>query len=228
MERENHLLIPQESDIEKQLRAENENLKIMLEKANQEIEELKRKTKYDFLTGLHNRDFFHEQAKRKIDQINKPLLDERRERGAPKNISAIFIDVDNFKWINDEFGHEMGDRALKEVAEALKSSVRSDKDIAARIGGEEFVVLMSDTTEEMAKKKAEDLLKQISRRATLQMGERISDPFISVEASVGVAELKKGEDLIDFISRSDKAMYTAKENGKNRVVSFSEIPKEDE
>lgn len=225
MERESSGLITPEKDLEKeQLLAEVGDLKLKLDKAYQEIEDLKKKSDYDFLTGLYNRRFFNQQTEKIINQINKPFSGERRERSASKNITAIFIDLDNFKWINDKFGHETGDRVLKEAAEALKSSVRGDKDIAARIGGEEFVVLMSDTTEEVAKKKAEDLLKQISRRTTMHTGDDISNPFISVEASIGVAEFKKGENLSDFISRSDKAMYIAKESGKNQVIAFSEIP----
>ena len=212
---------------DEQIKKENAELRQENAELRKKIEELQEKSQHDFLTGLYNRDFFQQQAGKKVDQINKPFSDERRERGALKDVAVIFIDVDNFKWINDEFGHEAGDRVLREVAEALKSSVRGDKDVAARIGGEEFAVLMSDTTEEMARKKAEDLLKQISRRTTMQMGSNLSDPFISVEASMGVAEFKKGENLSDFISRSDKAMYIAKESGKNQVVAFSEIPEQE-
>lgn len=225
MERENPELIAAEKDFEKeQFRAEIDRLRSELSKAHEEITYLKKKNNHDFLTGLYNREFFQQQVGKKIEQINKPSLDERREGSGPKNITAIFIDLDNFKWINDEFGHEIGDRVLKEAAEALKSNIRSDKDIAARLGGEEFVVVMSDATEEAAKKKAEYLLEQISRRTKMQTGGDVSDAFISAEASIGVAEFQKGENLSDFISRSDKAMYAAKESGKNRVVSFSEIP----
>lgn len=186
------------------------------------LKEALEKSEKDSLTGLYNRAYFEEKARKMIERAGRAPDLERRENSLPKKTSLIFIDVDNFKSINDEYGHEAGDTVLKEVSKVLKIHTRGDSDIAARLGGEEFIAFMPGASEAVAKERAEqfrDLIRTFKVRIP-------SGKFVPVTVSIGVAELQNGETLDQFVNRSDKAMYFAKNQGKDKVAVASEIPEQ--
>lgn len=171
-----------------------------LTKTNLELEQLSR---VDALTGVYNR--------RHFDDRLAHMIETAERYGRP--LSLIMLDIDHFKKINDDFGHEAGDNVLKSVAKAL-SSVCRNTDMFARFGGEEFVVLCSETSVRGATRLAEKLLQEI---------QQIQMPYRSVTASFGVASLSAfgtgGETLLQ---RADAALYQAKHDGRNRVCVDSE------
>ncbi len=154
----------------------------------------------DPLTGISNR--------RKIESVLKSEIDRTARTG--NSLSVIMIDIDHFKQFNDTYGHGTGDRILKEFAEVVSSSLRII-DNAGRIGGEEFLVVCPETNITGAFLVAEKL-----RIAVESMK---IDSVQQITASFGCASLIPGENFDNLISRSDKALYRAKENGRNRVES---------
>ncbi len=136
----------------------------------------------------------------------------KRRNVVVKTLSLVFADIDHFKKINDTFGHAAGDAALKKVAEILKESTRG---IAAggRGGGEEMILGLLGASEADAEKLTETIRAKIE--ATTIVFEFAT---MKVTASFGVAQLKKDKTLDELINRADKALYSAKETGRNKVV----------
>ncbi len=150
----------------------------------------------DGLTGVYNRHYLREE-----------LNELSRQRG--QIVHLIMLDVDFFKKINDELGHVKGDLVLVEVARRLQIALRSH-DLIARYGGEEFCVLLKGLDDETAAKVAERLRRAIEK-------EPIEDRPVTI--SVGCSRWHEGEPISDLLERADKALYSAKETGRNRVVS---------
>ncbi|MDD2759223.1 MAG: GGDEF domain-containing protein [Methylomonas sp.] len=155
----------------------------------------------DTLTQTHNRAAFN-------DMLSREIM--RASRGG-QQLSLIFIDIDHFKLINDEHGHDCGDFALTSVASTVKDSVRGS-DVVFRYGGEEFVVLLSDTNQEEAAIIAERIRSNIESRI-LAYGIAV----LNLSASLGVSSLKADDDMESLVKRADSAMYKAKQTGRNRV-----------
>ncbi|MEO8751161.1 MAG: GGDEF domain-containing protein [Casimicrobiaceae bacterium] len=154
----------------------------------------------DELTGVGNR--------RKLDRAL--ATEVRRVRAGGGSLSAIMIDLDHFKRINDEYGHGAGDLVLARVGALLRKHTRSS-DIVTRFGGEEFIVLMPHTGLAQAAFKAEQLRTLLARE--------VVEPLThAVTSSFGVAELTNDDDEASFLRRVDAALYRAKESGRNRVV----------
>ncbi|WP_018239418.1 PleD family two-component system response regulator [Ensifer sp. BR816] len=160
----------------------------------------------DDLTGLHNR--------RYLDSHLKLLIDRASARGRP--LSICITDIDRFKLVNDTYGHDAGDEVLREFANRVRATVRG-ADLACRFGGEEFVIVMPDTTPEMATIVAERLRLMVEGRAFgISQGETV----LSVTASLGIATLRPQDDTAEaLLKRADSALYQAKNNGRNRVVA---------
>ena len=157
----------------------------------------------DQLTGLHNRHYMS-------DMLSKKVSRAKRHGEA---LSVIIVDIDHFKNVNDTFGHLIGDIILKSVGQVLLDSARKE-DIAARFGGEEFVLILDHCNLEDAQKKAEGLREQI---------EKLQPQKIAITASFGVAQLNKSIDKYeDLLKNADKALYKAKEEGRNRVITYTE------
>ena len=165
-----------------------------------QLEEL---STHDELTKLPNRRYFS-------DRLARDMADARRY-GHP--LSLLMIDVDHFKKLNDRCGHLVGDEALISVANTLRGAVR-EVDTVARWGGEEFTVILSRAGEREAIEVAEKLRKAI---ASLEASWSIGQPFGHVSVSIGAAELLEGEDAASLIQRADRAVYSAKREGRNRV-----------
>lgn len=152
----------------------------------------------DALTGIYNRRGFE----KFLD------MEFKLARRYKRPLSLIMFDVDNFKKINDTFGHDVGDEVLKRITEIVKKNIRST-DIFARWGGEEFMILLPETPLEKAKLVAEKLRRAIEKGDFGKVGK--------VTASFGVTQLKDEDTPETFIKRVDQAMYLAKRKGKNRV-----------
>ncbi|WP_395647819.1 PleD family two-component system response regulator [Terricaulis sp.] len=160
----------------------------------------------DQLTGLYNRRFLFAQL--------APLVQRAQCGGAP--VSVMVVDLDHFKRINDSYGHDVGDDVLKEFATRLASNVRPS-DFACRMGGEEFVVIMPNTTGDVGCLAAERLRRQIAAAPfCVGAGE------LEVTVSVGVACSEDGADNAETVlKRADEGLYEAKRAGRNRVIGKS-------
>ncbi len=161
----------------------------------------------DHLTKLYNRFYFEEEGRRELERAKR--------YGYP--LSLIILDLDNFKQINDRFGHQKGDEVLIKFAEVLKKSVRKT-DMPVRYGGEEFLVLLPHTHAEEAIKVAERIRKNfagVAFRAGMEVFR------LTVSAGVASCDLPEDCNLEDLLSKADKALYMAKKEGKNRTVVFS-------
>ncbi|MGA0612618.1 sensor domain-containing diguanylate cyclase [Caldimonas sp. KR1-144] len=171
-----------------------------LERANEELDRLARR---DALTGLHNRRSADE---RLLDEIARV-----RRHGRP--LSALVVDVDCFKRINDQHGHEAGDAVLRELAQRLPRMLRAT-DFVARQGGEEFLVLLPATGAPQAHEVAEKLRRAIALEPV--------EPVGTVTASIGVAtltpQMEAVSDPVALLRRADDALYAAKRGGRNRVA----------
>ena len=170
-------------------------------KISNALNSFKKKALFDAMTKLYNRGSFME------------ILQEQVEKfGAYTPTMALFmIDVDNFKKVNDTLGHLVGDSVLTQVAEILKTSLRKN-DYPARFGGDEFTVVAPDTNTEQSHKLAEKLRHRI-QSYDFNTGD------IPVSISVGYTIYRVGETIQNFIRRADKALYDAKQMGRN-VVCF--------
>ncbi|GEM_PF-3430979 len=157
----------------------------------------------DSLTGLYSRWYI-------LGMLRKEISRYLRNKSP---LSLLFIDIDDFKRINDTYGHDVGDSVLAKVGQIIKDSIRI-VDMAGRYGGEEFIVILPDTDEEGAFLVAERIRKAILRYI---------DHDITLSVSIGVATLKDGEVVGDreLIRRADMAMYMAKRMGKNRTVVWN-------
>jgi two-component system cell cycle response regulator len=160
----------------------------------------------DPLTSLHNRRYMNNHL--------TTLFDESAQSGRP--ISVLVIDIDYFKAVNDNYGHDVGDLVLKDFATRIRRNIRGI-DLACRMGGEEFVVVMPDTDVSQAYKVAERLRVSIASEP-FSAGEGL--PSLDITASVGVAAFEYPEDTPEIIlKRADQALYCAKRDGRNKVVA---------
>ncbi len=157
----------------------------------------------DPLTGIYNRRF--------LDAHLGTVLQQMQEQGKP--VSVVMLDIDHFKSVNDTYGHDAGDEVLRSIAERILGNIRSF-DMAARLGGEEFVVVMPDTPQEDAMAAAERLRTRIAETPIAVVGGRL----IVVTASLGVAASVRGDTSSMLLKRCDQALYGAKHEGRNRVM----------
>lgn len=181
-----------------------------------EIVRLRGLVYYDGLTGLLNRRGFMEEAERQFQLVSFGMSNIERRTGFQIPYSILFLDIDNFKKINDQHGHDVGDAALKALAGVLKERLR-EGDLPGRLGGEEFVVALIGVNLGRGKIVGEKLRKAVEDYEFNYHGQRIP-----LTISIGVAEYRDEKSLEELIASADKAMYTAKQQGKNRVISLQE------
>jgi len=196
---------------------ERESLKKELHKKDLEIKELQELVTKDPLTKLLNRRGFVELAEKFIKEVqfHKQNKDQR-SHFIVDSMAIVFVDIDNFKKINDSFGHDVGDKILK-YASLLMSEKLRISDFIGRWGGEEIVVALVGAGEKDAYQKAEEIRKAVKSRIKIP-----KIPDLEITLSIGVAELKPNESLENLIERADRAMYQAKTSGKDRVIRASE------
>ncbi|MBL8515793.1 MAG: GGDEF domain-containing protein [Betaproteobacteria bacterium] len=157
---------------------------------------------YDALTGLANR--------RHLDARLAELVAEMRDG---ETLALALIDVDAFKHINDTFTHTLGDAVLKAVAEGLREACRG-ADLPARFGGDEFVLVLPGTSVDGARQMLERLRVRMDTRDWSTL-----DPALAVTLSIGVTELRAGDSVESIVRRADEALYAAKKQGRNRVLT---------
>jgi diguanylate cyclase (GGDEF)-like protein len=168
-------------------------------------------SRVDSKTGLLNVSTWEAEAETELSRATR----------LHNSLSIALVDIDHFKMVNDTYGHLAGDRVLKAIAEALTSKSR-DYDRTGRFGGEEFVLLLAQTTWEDACKIAERLRKHVASLA-IPIDDRPDAPTMSVTVSIGVTAMARGEsfELTDLLAAADSAMYAAKQAGRN-LVAFAD------
>jgi diguanylate cyclase (GGDEF)-like protein len=159
----------------------------------------------DALTGLHNRRYFHETLAREVARAHR----------YGRQLALIVFDLDDFKAINDRIGHLSGDAVLAETAERVREAVRS-ADIACRVGGDEFAVILPESSTHDADQLYHRLRGAVSSRPVGQAGRLF--------LSAGIAEIQPDDDPTTFFERADEALYRAKELGKGQVVEHGASP----
>jgi len=166
----------------------------------QKILKFLEKEKRDNLTNLRKRDFFYE----KFEEIQK----------TQQIFSVLMIDIDKFKNINDNYGHGIGDLVIKKVASVCEKSIKTD-DLAIRWGGEEFVILLTNTDIKNGEIIAERIRSNIEK-SIIQIDEKKS---ISITISIGITQYLNNENSESIVNRADEHLYSAKKTGRNKVVS---------
>jgi diguanylate cyclase (GGDEF)-like protein len=154
----------------------------------------------DAMTELHNRRYFNETLAREVSRAQR----------YNRRLALLVLDLDNLKSINDRLGHLAGDSVLADAAGRIREVVRS-ADIPCRVGGDEFAVILPESTLEDAK--------QLYQRVQANAGSRPAGPAGPLSFSGGVAELRQQDDPVSFFKRADDALYQAKEGGKGRAVA---------
>jgi len=185
-----------------------------LEEKNSELLKENKKLEHDLmhdpLTGLNTRRYLAEIIEETISSLESSR-EERRAEGYSV-FSLLFCDIDNFKKINDTYGHGGGDDTLKKVSEIINDSVRMT-DIVCRWSGDEIVIGLMGADEEEAAK--------IAEKIRVAVEEEVKDTGVTM--SIGAVSYEKGLNIKSITDRADKAMYWAKEKGKNKVVKYSDF-----
>jgi len=205
-----NLFVLNQSKRRKAYQAKVKKLRQELQQTQQESENLKQALKQqrqkaltDPLTKLANRYAYNERMAQELTRWQR----------YQKPLSYALLDIDHFKQINDRYGHDVGDEVLVQVANLLKSRLR-ESDFVARFGGEEFVIVMPETELLTAIKVMNKLRQQIAAQPVLAQGQSIT-----VTASFGVTEFADKDTIDSVFSRADKALYRAKDKGRNQVCA---------
>jgi len=203
---ETSMMIERSNVLERQLSATTEEIGAL----RKQVEDASREAQTDALTGIGNRKSFDLQLKR--------CMQEAMEQGT--DLCLLLMDIDHFKNFNDAYGHQFGDLVLKLVSRSMVEGIKG-RDQAARYGGEEFAILLPDTDVDDAAIVAEHLRETIGNKTIVNRDTKQN--FGVVTISVGVSAYRLGEPPYVFIERADAALYRAKQNGRNRVVTEREL-----
>jgi diguanylate cyclase len=178
-------------------------IKKNLDGVKRQLVEADRAVRMDHLTGAFNRKSFDEHLKQQhqlFQLSNTP-------------VSVLSFDIDFFKKINDNYGHDIGDFMLKECVKLLQDVFKTDHDFVARVGGEEFVVVLSGHNSDHAVKRAEEVMARIRKEVFVE-----KNMELRFTASMGIAQLLEGESVEQLMKRADQALYDSKHNGRNRFT----------
>ncbi len=177
---------------------------------HERLDAVKKETMTDGLTNLPNRRAF-----------DSKLEEESRVSGDDgEALSLLMLDIDHFKRFNDTFGHQIGDQVIKLVARTLVQTLKG-RDSPARYGGEEFGVILPRTDLQQAALVGEKIRQKLAGCTMTRRGS--GEDYGQVTVSIGAALYRKGEDLSDFVSRADAALYAAKQSGRNRVLTETDL-----
>ena len=193
-----------EKVMKRKIEQANKELLMLHEQLKEENEKLLKSAIKDELTGVYNRKFFE---KRVVEEME--IADRANEK-----ISLIIFDLDRFKLVNDNFGHQFGDEVLKRTTQIAGDLIRKT-DFLNRVGGEEFAIILPNTNKAQAVFVAEKVRKALEDNKHFKVGQ--------VTGSFGVAERMKAESLRSWYKRADNALYQAKNTGRNRVVDSDKI-----
>lgn len=186
-----------------------------IKKLKKEIQKLKELAYKDELTGLYNRRGFKEEAEKFIKEvISFKKFPKRRKTFLLKNFSLVIFDIDNFKKLNDVYGHQAGDEALKILSKLILERVR-DIDLVSRWGGEEIILGLVGADENDAYKIADDIREKISK-TKFKWGRK----NLSFTISGGAADFNRAKNFEELIRKVDEALYQAKKEGKNRIIKY--------
>lgn len=199
--KQNNLLLSDNASLESIIKKRTKELEKLNAQLAKEVKLAEHNAAYDVLTNIYNRRMFEEMFKNEM----------KRARRYSHPLSVVLLDIDNFKLFNDKYGHKVGDKILCAISSVLKKSLR-ESDTLARWGGEEFIILLPNVSIEVAQEKAEALRKDIE-------GNEFSDDM-KVTCSFGVTRYIDDESSDNVFVRADKALYKAKDLGKNRVQSI--------
>jgi len=177
-----------------------------VEQLRNELEKARTKSMTDPLTGVYNRQALDE------------YLDEKVKRASRlgEEFALLMLDIDDFKKINDTYGHLIGDRVLMAFAGKCRQTIRSD-DFLARYGGEEFVIILEGAGYRNAMKKAKQICETVAS-AKYTTDQNHSGQYLSITTSIGVTVFRKNDTAESLLERADQALYAAKQKGKNRAV----------
>ena len=182
-------------------------LEIALRELSEKNQELENKNTTDPLTGIRNRRYF-----------DKKLLAElRRSRREQTELSLVMLDIDKFKPVNDKYGHVIGDECIKTVAMCMSQALKRPSDDACRYGGEEFALILPATSSAGAMRLVEGIRKTIE---TTFVDTSAGSIALTVSAGICTLVVQSSDDEAVIIERADKALYAAKRNGRNQVVSY--------
>ena len=192
-----------------ELKAVEEELLKTQNRLMEAVENLKELSTIDGLTEIANRRFFDEYSEKEW----------KRAQRDKKSFSVIMIDLDSFKLYNDTYGHQQGDLCLKKVAAVIKGAMKRPADLAARYGGEEFVLVLPETDKDGACRLAENLRQEVE---ALKVEHKNNSYGKWVTTSLGVATEIVGPTKLfgDLLAKADKALYQAKDSGRNRMSFF--------
>jgi len=194
--REMYLMSKKNSEISK--------LNSKLEAANKELEEL---SLIDSLTGVYNRHYL----KQKLNELLNLCIRGHTE------LSLIMLDLDDFKSINDNYGHQVGDKVLQIVSQQVKDVIKRETDFIARYGGDEFIIVLYDTNLEGAKIIAEKIKKTIESPKEIKLADNTIPKGIKISIGITTKLPSQDTEAKDLIKKADQALYKAKENGKSKI-----------
>jgi len=180
-----------------------------VEKLHQELQRARGEAMTDPLTGILNR--------RGFESMSSQIFNDQST--LKKGLCLLMLDIDHFKKVNDTYGHLFGDKVIRTIALTLKSKVRG-QDLVARLGGEEFAVLLPETDLSGATAVAEHIRQSIERGKIRRINSQ--EQTAGVTISIGVAAYSKGIDVISLLDQADKALYDSKNTGRNKISVYSQ------
>ena len=178
------------------------SLATKLDRLGRQLEDARRESTTDPLTGLGNRKLFDVMAQRALQMFSL----------GRQPVVLLMVDMDKLKMVNDMYGHQSGDVAIQNLGKALSKTCLRQSDVLCRLGGDEFAAILHNTDWKMAQTLAKRLQEQLA-----EMPAPHPSMEFSVGASVGVAQLEIHEDVEEWVARADKALYKAKQNGRERI-----------
>jgi diguanylate cyclase len=190
------------------LKSELEASKQEVEKLHQELKSARGEALIDPLTGIHNR--------RGFETIAKQIFEDKN--ALEKGVCILMLDIDHFKKVNDTYGHLFGDKIIRVIAETVKSKIRG-QDSVARMGGEEFAIVLTETNTEGAKIVAEHIRQSIEGGKVRRLDTK--EHITGITVSLGMAVYENGKSIVDLLDQADKALYISKNEGRNRTTVFA-------
>ncbi|MDP5142238.1 GGDEF domain-containing protein [Rheinheimera baltica] len=195
------------SDMETQLRSHSFELQVTLDELAEKNQQLEKQSQRDALSGIYNRAYFDRQMSAEV----------KRSRREQRSLAIILFDIDHFKKINDTYGHLAGDQAIKQVSAAILQQLKRPGDKLCRYGGEEFALILPNTTLAGARQLAEQIRQYMADNKLLLAEQHVS---LTLSAGCYAAIPQPATNNDEYIAFADTALYRAKSAGRNQVQSY--------